>query len=145
MDRHAQVMEAARELVAAFARNDTEAYFAAFSEDASFLFHTTPGVLQGRAAYRELWDAWQREGFRVLGCESRNPLLSLQGDVAIFMHEVVTRLRVGGEAITSLERRPSSSANNKNRAVGWPVTSTCRPCRSTCPKPDEAPRENNDA
>ncbi|MDU9416824.1 nuclear transport factor 2 family protein [Pseudomonas sp. zfem005] len=104
MDRHAQVMEAARELVAAFARNDTEAYFTAFSEDASFLFHTTPGVLQGRAAYRELWDTWQREGFRVLGCESRNPLLSLQGEVAIFMHEVVTRLRVGGEAITSLER-----------------------------------------
>lgn len=38
-DRVEQVLEAARRLVAAFARNDAEAYFAAFSEDASFIFH----------------------------------------------------------------------------------------------------------
>lgn len=101
---HAQVLRAAQRLVAAFAANDTEAYFAAFSEDATFVFHTTPAILESRAAYRALWDSWQREGFRVLGCESREPRVSLQGEVAIFMHEVATRVRVGGEVVDSLER-----------------------------------------
>ena len=45
----AQVLEAARALVAAFARTDTEAYFAAFSEDASFIFHNWPQPLRTRA------------------------------------------------------------------------------------------------
>ena len=99
-----QVLTAARQLVEAFGSNDTEAYFAAFSEDATFLFHTTPGVLESRAAYRALWDGWQQDGFRVLSCESREPRVSVQGDVAIFMHEVATRLSVGGEEVESLER-----------------------------------------
>lgn len=98
------VLNAARQLVDAFGRNDTEAYFAAFSEDATFLFHTTPGVLEGRAAYRALWDSWQRDGFSVLGCESRNPRVSVQGDVAIFMHDVSTRLSLAGEVVEALER-----------------------------------------
>ena len=51
-----QVLEAASKLVAAFAANDTEAYFAAFSEDASFVFHTCEQPLPTRAAYRELWE-----------------------------------------------------------------------------------------
>ncbi|MBA1289453.1 YybH family protein [Pseudomonas japonica] len=99
-----QVLMAARQLVKAFGSNDTEAYFAAFSEDATFLFHTTPGVLESRAAYRALWDSWQQDGFRVLSCESREPRVSVQGDVAIFMHQVATRLSVGGEEVESLER-----------------------------------------
>lgn len=101
---HAQVLLAAQRLVAAFAANDTEAYFAAFSEDATFVFHTTPGFLESRAAYRALWDSWQHEGFRVLGCESREPRVSLQGEVAVFMHELATRLQVSGEAVDSFER-----------------------------------------
>lgn len=56
-DRVEQVLEAARRLVAAFARNDAEAYFAAFSEDASFIFHNWPQPLRSRAAYRKLWGA----------------------------------------------------------------------------------------
>lgn len=99
-----QVLTAARHLVEAFGSNDTEAYFAAFSEDATFLFHTTPSVLESRAAYRALWDSWQQDGFRVLGCESRGARVSVQGDVAIFMHEVATCLRLGGEEMESLER-----------------------------------------
>jgi ketosteroid isomerase-like protein len=101
---HAQVLLAAQRLVAAFAANDTEAYFAAFSEDATFVFHTTPAILESRAAYRALWDSWQRDGFRVLGCESREPRVSLQGEVAVFMHEVATRLQVNGEAVDCFER-----------------------------------------
>lgn len=99
-----QVLQAAEQLVAAFARNDSEAYFAAFSEDASFIFHTHPDVLPSRAAYRELWDGWQRDGFRVLACASSNPQVNLQGDVAIFTHDVATRLQLGDELVESLER-----------------------------------------
>ncbi|MDT4870227.1 SnoaL-like domain protein [compost metagenome] len=104
MSARAQVLQAARELVAAFANNDSEAYFAAFSEDASFVFHTCDTPLPSRAAYRQLWESWQREGFAVLACTSSNPLLNLQGDVAIFVHDVTTHLRIQGEEIHSLER-----------------------------------------
>ena len=40
MDQTLQVRQAAADLVAAFASNDTARYFACFSEDATFLFHT---------------------------------------------------------------------------------------------------------
>lgn len=99
-----QVLQAAEQLVAAFARNDSEAYFAAFSADASFVFHSHPQVLPSRAAYRELWDSWQRDGLRVLACHSSNPQVSLQGEVAIFTHDVATRLQLGDEQVDSLER-----------------------------------------
>lgn len=57
-----------------------------------------------RRAYEELWASWQADGFAVLGCESNNVQVSLQGDVAIFMHDVATRLRVAGEELTLSER-----------------------------------------
>jgi len=92
-----QVQQAANELIAAFAGNDTEAYFAAFSEDATFLFYTLPAPLLSRAAYQEVWKGWQADGFAVLDCQSSNAHISLQGDVAIFMHDVATRVRFGSE------------------------------------------------
>ncbi|WP_043309986.1 nuclear transport factor 2 family protein [Pseudomonas sp. ML96] len=104
MNAEQQVLQAARTLVEAFASNDTEGYFAAFSTDATFVFHTTTLPLIGRAAYRALWDDWQRDGFRVLACASSNPVVSLQGELAIFIHDVATRLQVGGEVVESLER-----------------------------------------
>lgn len=102
----AQVLEAARELVAAFARTDTEAYFAAFSEDASFIFHAWPVPLLSRAAYREVWEGWLRDdGFEVLDCLSSNTFVSLQSeDVAVFCHDVATRLRIQGEESLNHER-----------------------------------------
>ncbi|ERU89787.1 hypothetical protein Q084_02916 [Pseudomonas aeruginosa M9A.1] len=104
-DRVEQVLEAARRLVAAFARNDAEAYFAAFSEDASFIFHNWPQPLRSRAAYRKLWERWRREdGFEVLACESSNTCVSLQGDLAIFSHDVATRLRLQGMESLNRER-----------------------------------------
>lgn len=99
-----QVLAAAHQLVQAFASNDTAAYFAAFSEDASFVFHTCAQPLLSRAAYQALWQEWQADGFEVLGCTSSNSWISLQGDTAIFIHDVATQLHVGGERIDSLER-----------------------------------------
>ncbi|WP_110947694.1 YybH family protein [Pseudomonas bohemica] len=89
------VQQAASELIAAFASNDTDAYFAAFSEDATFVFYTLPAALLSRAAYREVWAGWQADGFAVLDCQSSNVHINLQGDVAIFMHDVATRVRFG--------------------------------------------------
>jgi ketosteroid isomerase-like protein len=98
------VLHAAKTLVAAFASNDSAAYFAAFSEDASFVFHSCATVLATLDDYRQLWASWQAEGFVVLACTSSKPLLTLQGDSAIFVHEVNTRLRIAGEELHSQER-----------------------------------------
>jgi ketosteroid isomerase-like protein len=103
-DIQTQVLEAAHALVTAFASNDTDAYFAAFSEDATFLFYTLPAPLLSRAAYREVWSGWQADGFAVLGCQSSNAHVSVQGDVAIFMHDVATHVRFGTEENRYLER-----------------------------------------
>jgi len=97
VDQTLQVRQAAADLVSAFASNDTARYFACFSEDATFLFHTLPQPLLSRRAYEDLWAQWQAEGFAVLGCKSSNVQVSLQGDVAIFMHDVATHIRIAGE------------------------------------------------
>lgn len=101
---HRDVLQAAATLVEAFASNDSAAYFAAFSEDASFVFHSCATVLVGLDAYRQLWASWQAEGFVVLACTSSKPLLTLQGDSAVFVHEVSTRLRIAGAELHSQER-----------------------------------------
>ncbi|QHF46194.1 DUF4440 domain-containing protein [Pseudomonas sp. S35] len=100
------VLQAAAELVAAFARNDRAAYFGAFTVDASFVFYTLPQPLLSRDAYQALWDSWcAHEGFEVLSCTSSNAFVSLQGeDVAIFVHDVATELRMNGEQFLSQER-----------------------------------------
>ena len=101
-----EVLQAAADLVAAFARNDRAAYFGAFTADASFVFYTLPQPLLSRDAYQALWDSWRAdEGFEVLSCTSSNPSVSLQGeDVAIFIHDVATELRMNGEQFVSQER-----------------------------------------
>ncbi|WP_339468025.1 YybH family protein [Pseudomonas sp. EL_65y_Pfl1_R83] len=100
-----EVLQAADDLVAAFARNDRAAYFGAFTADASFVFYTLPQPLLSRETYQALWDSWRRdEGFEVLSCTSSNAFVSLQGDVAIFMHDVTTELRMQGEQFFSQER-----------------------------------------
>ncbi|AXM97842.1 YybH family protein [Pseudomonas plecoglossicida] len=104
MDQTLQVRQAAADLVSAFASNDTARYFACFSEDATFLFHTLPHPLLSRRAYEELWAQWQAEGFAVLGCVSSNTQVSLHGDVAIFMHDVATHIRIAGEEHQLSER-----------------------------------------
>ncbi|MFJ7883254.1 YybH family protein [Pseudomonas sp. NPDC096917] len=105
MSAHDEVLSAAADLVSAFARNDREAYFGAFSVDASFVFYTLPQPLLSRDAYQALWDSWrQEEGFEVLSCTSSNAFVSLQGDMAIFVHDVATELRMQGEQFFSQER-----------------------------------------
>lgn len=40
----------------------------------------------------------------MLSCSSSNAVVSLQGDVAIFIHDVATELRMNGEQFFSQER-----------------------------------------
>jgi ketosteroid isomerase-like protein len=101
----AGVLAAAMRLVDAFGRHDAEAYFAAFTEDATFIFHNLDRVLMGRDAYRAEWRLWEdRDGFRVLACRSSDPHVQLAGDVAVFTHGVETDLSVAGAAVTNRER-----------------------------------------
>ncbi|MCS4285927.1 uncharacterized protein (TIGR02246 family) [Pseudomonas sp. BIGb0278] len=104
MDQTLQVSQAAAELVAAFASNDTQRYFACFSEDASFVFHTLPQPLFSRQQYQTLWQQWQADGFKVLDCQSSNASITLQGDLAIFIHDVDTRISLNGEEQQLAER-----------------------------------------
>ena len=93
-----QVLDAARALVEAFGAHDTDAYFASFSPEATFVFYTHDDPLRSRDAYRELWSSWERDGFRVLSCASSDQHVQvLSDDVAVFTHDVHTVVRTGGE------------------------------------------------
>jgi ketosteroid isomerase-like protein len=101
----AGVRAAAVRLVDAFSRHETEAYFAAFASDASFIFHNLDRVLTSRDAYRAEWRLWEeRDGFRVLGCRSSDQRVQMAGEVAVFSHTVETEVSFGGDPMTNRER-----------------------------------------
>ncbi len=99
------VLAAADSLIDAFSRHDREKYFAAFSKEATFIFHNLDRPLKNRAAYETEWALWEtRDGFKVLSCHSSDRNLQMLGGVAIFSHSVETQAEFGGEAVTSQER-----------------------------------------
>src|SRR4051794_41978709 len=91
-----EVLAAAASLVDAFGRHDAEAYFAAFREDSTFVFHTHPQPLGSRAEYEELWRAWQQDGFRGLSCASSEQRGEDLGGVAVFNPPLAAPGRGGG-------------------------------------------------
>ncbi|WP_200932310.1 MULTISPECIES: nuclear transport factor 2 family protein [unclassified Microcella] len=99
------VLAAADAIVADFGAHRTEAYFAGFAEDATFVFHTADRRLESRAEYEALWAQWEREdGFRVHGCRSSDRRVQLLGDTAIFTHSVDSRIELGGSIDDVTER-----------------------------------------
>ena len=87
------VGSAADLLVSAFASHDVAGYFAAFDPEATFLFHSSPSLLTSRAEYEAEWAAWEADGFRVMGCQTRDRRIDLVStDIAIMTHRVRTRL-----------------------------------------------------
>src|SRR5690606_17510916 len=76
-----------------------------FAPDATFLFYNLGRTLENRAAYEAEWRLWEeRDGFRVLGCRSKDRRVQVLGEVAIFTHAVETDLSIGGERLTNSER-----------------------------------------
>ena len=124
MSAEREVLDAAAALVEAFGRHDATAYFAAFRPYATFLFHTHPEPLPSRSAYEALWRSWEADGFRVLGCTSREQhvqLLGGAGEVAVFTHRVTTRVRpAAGEPEESLDERETIVfVRDSDGAAGW--------------------------
>lgn len=99
-----EVLAATDRLVAAFAATDTEAYFACFAPEASFVFHPEASRLDDRATYERLWAGWLADGWRVVSCESTERLVQVYGDTGILSHRVRTEVSAGGERSVSDER-----------------------------------------
>lgn len=98
------VLAATGRLVTAFAATDTEAYFACFSPDASFVFHPEAARFGDRATYERVWAGWLADGWRVVSCESTERLVQVYGETGILSHRVRTVTEAGGERTTSDER-----------------------------------------
>lgn len=87
-----QVLEAADAIVAAFTATNTEAYFAGFAPDASFVFHPEDARLNSRAEYEALWAGWVADGWRVTACQSSDRLVQTFPGGAVFTHTVNTSI-----------------------------------------------------
>lgn len=88
----AEVLAAADAIIEAFAATDTDAYFAGFAEDASFIFHPEPARLDSRAEYEALWAGWIASGWRVTACGSTDRLVQPFPGGAVFSHTVATSI-----------------------------------------------------
>lgn len=101
MSTRDEVLAAAAVCVEAFGAHDAQRYFACFDTAATFLFHSTDRLLDSRQAYETEWQAWEADGFRVLGCVSTDQRVDVwddptRGSLAVFTHRVQTRLRLAG-------------------------------------------------
>lgn len=98
------VLSAADRLIDAFRATDGSAYFACFHERASFVFHTEPRALPDRASYERLWEQWTAAGWRVVSCESRDRLVTIVGETAVFSHTVHTTTEIDSIRESTVER-----------------------------------------
>jgi ketosteroid isomerase-like protein len=98
------VLAAAARLVGAFGAHDTAAYFGSFAAGATFVFHSHERPLRTRRDYELLWYGWERDGFRVLSCQSTDQHVQVLGDTAVFTHAVKTRVSTAGAEETLNER-----------------------------------------
>ena len=100
-----EVMRAAEAVVAAYGAHDTQAYFAAFHPEATFVFYTSPERLGSREEFATEWERWEREdGFHVLSCRSSDQHVQVWGEVAVFTHTIDGAVRTLDGDETSTER-----------------------------------------
>ena len=93
VDDQEHVLQAADDLVAAFAEERLIDYFRAFAPDATFVFHTTERRIESVAEYRRVWARWVADDdFRVLKCLSSDRKVQLWYDTAVFTHTVDTEI-----------------------------------------------------
>ncbi len=135
-DASGDVLAAAAAIVAAFGRDDPEAYFALFDPDATFIFYTTPDRLNNRAAYQQEWAKWKKEsGFRVRSCSSSDQRVQLFGDVAVFSHSVRTDISTSQGESTLYERETIVFHRSSGRWVAVHEHLSPRPEPPTPAKP----------
>ncbi len=117
MTAHDEVLAAAAAIVDDFGHHRTAAYFAGFSEDATFVFYTHTDILRSRSEYEALWSSWEtNDGFRVHGCTSTNGAVTLITDSsAVFTHEVESSVEFAGEISTVHERETIVFVRNEGR------------------------------
>lgn len=101
---HEAVLAAADAIIDAFRATETEAYFAGFAPDASFIFHPEPARLDSRADYEALWAGWVATGWRVTSCASTDRLVQVFPGGAVFSHTVATSVDSAEGADSYLER-----------------------------------------
>jgi uncharacterized protein (TIGR02246 family) len=99
-----QVLTTTDELIAAFAANDTTAYFACFTPDATFVFHPEDSRMNDRAAYETVWASWLESGWRVVSCISSDRLVQTLGNFAVLTHTCDTVTSADGQQTTLRER-----------------------------------------
>lgn len=118
MNADTRVLEAAAEIVAAFGSHNKEKYFSGFSPAATFIFYTSNKRFDSRQEYKDEWESWEGEGFKVHSCLSSEAKVTLHADskIAIFTHTVRTDLSMGGERMTSGERETIVFEKN---GEGW--------------------------
>ncbi|PPG31511.1 DUF4440 domain-containing protein [Pseudoclavibacter sp. RFBG4] len=98
------VLAAADAIIDAFRATDTEAYFAGFAPDASFIFHPEPARLDSRAEYEALWAGWVAAGWRVTSCASTDRLVQVFPGGAVFSHTVATSVDSADGPASYVER-----------------------------------------
>lgn len=106
MNATEEVLAAAAKIVDDFGNHRTDAYFAGFAVDATFMFYTHTERLDSRAAYETLWAKWEAEdGFKVHACRSSNQKVQLiANNAAVFTHLVSSDVEFAGELSTVEER-----------------------------------------
>ena len=102
---HAAVRDAADAIVQAFAATDTARYFAGFSPDATFIFHSEPGRINSRQEYETLWQGWVESGWKVTECRTSAPLIQVFPGGAVLSHTVHTSIDTpeGSDSYTERE------------------------------------------
>lgn len=115
----AAVEAAASAIVDAFAATDTDRYFAGFSPDATFLFHTEPHRLEDRGAYEKLWGEWLESGWKVTSCTSTDRRIQVFDGGAVFSHTVDTSVQTadGPESYRERETIVFAAAGDRLVAV----------------------------
>lgn len=98
------VVRAADAIVAAFAANDGDTYFACFAPDATFCFYAEPKRLDDRSAYEQLWAQWIADGWRVRACTSSHQLVQTFPGGAVFTHDVATTVATAEGEDSTRER-----------------------------------------
>jgi ketosteroid isomerase-like protein len=119
-EKRQAALDAADNMIKAFSQHDRENYFAAFSEDATFLFHNLDRLLKSRAEYESEWSLWEENHqFRILDCRSSDHNLQMLGEVAVFTHSVSTDVNFDSSRVTNHERETIVFVrNNLGRWLG---------------------------